>query len=240
MMKGKKIESLTAAKKGNLEFLVEEFLEKDLASLEKRLKRKRIEAEGMTQRLDSILLQGTFWMDELYDEDHADTGFVKVLSNWHRLLKPLWKQIKKALFNFKEEILPARAAAQNDHEAIPQELQGLSPYNPYLMDKYYQINLRSGAISHVTMCFDAGRIDIYNRDYKIKNNFLDFLKKVPISIFGRCRHCGKCIVITRKDKEHCPGCAASRWQKDKWEEDPVASREKEKKRYQGRKKGQSR
>lgn len=221
-----------------LQFLLEEFLEKDRAFIVEKFENQKEGARAMVLRLDRLLFKDEFWMDELYEEDHENTDFMKVLSDWHRLLKPLWNQIKKALFNYKEEVLPLRATWQKiKQEPIPSKLEGLLPDEPSeMVDKYYNINLRSGAISHVTMCFDAGRIDIYNRDYKIKNNFLDLIKGVPISLFGRCKHCENCIVITRKDKEHCSGCAAKRLQKEKWEEDQVKSSEKEKKRYQKRKK----
>lgn len=239
-MRPKQSESLTKSEKKGLEFLVEEFLEKDRVFITEKFENQKEGAQAMVLRLDRLLFKDEFWMDELYEEDHENTDFVKVLSDWHRVLKPLWNQIKKALLNYKEEILPMRGAtSKKNYKSVPQKLQGLSPYDPYQMDKYYNINLRSGAISHVTLSFDAGKIDIYDRDYKIKNNFLDLIKGVPISLFGRCKHCENSIVITRKDKEHCSGCAAKRWQKEKWEEDLVKSRKKEKERYQKRKKKRS-
>lgn len=238
-MTQKKFES---AQKKDLEYLVEEFLEKDWTSITKRLKKKEVKAHDMTVKLDSILFKETFWMDELYEEDLEGTDFVGVLYNWHTLLKPLWNQIKKALFDYREKIMPARRTWQkNRQHSIPSELIGVLPYEPSeMVEKFYKINLRSGATPHVTLCFDAGRIDFYNRDYKIKNNLLNLLKGVPISLFGKCMHCGNVIVITRINKENCPGCAAKAIQEGKWKKDPDQLREKERKRYQEKRKRPSR
>jgi len=238
-MMQKKFES---AQKKELEYLVEEFLEKDWASIKKKLKKKEVKAHDMIVKLNSILFKNTFWMDELYEEDLQGTDFVKILCNWHTLLKPLWNQIRKAVFDYKEKIMPARRTWQKNRQyPIPSGLIGVLPYEPSEMgEKFYKINLRSGATSHVTLSFDAGRIDFYNRDYKIKNNLLNLLKGVPISLFGKCMHCGNVIVITRINKENCPGCAAKAIQKEKWKKNPVESREKEKRRYQEKRKRPSR
>lgn len=238
-MTKKRSDSFSGKKTKDLQFIVENFLEKNQASITKEFENQRDEARGMALRLERLLFKDEFWMDQCDQEEHESTDFLKALHNWHRALKPLWNQIKKALLDYKEKVLPARMAPQNDQQAIPHELQGLLPYDPNQMDKYYQINLRSGAVSHVTMCFDGGRIDIHDRDSKIKNNFLDLIKGVAISLFGICRNCKKWIVITRKDKEHCPGCASSRWGKEKWNEDQVIAREKEKQRYRERRKKQT-
>jgi hypothetical protein len=238
-MAQKKFES---ARKKDLEYLVEEFLEKNWASIAKHLKKKAVKAHDTTVKLNSILFKETFWMDELYEEDLEGTDFVRVLYNSHSLLKPLWNQIKKALFDYKEKIIPARTTwKENRQHPVQSELIGVLPYEPSeMVEKFYKINLRSGATSHVTLCFDAGKIDITNRDYSIKNNFLALLKGVPISLFGKCMHCGKVIVITRINKKHCPGCAAKAIQEEKWKKNPVESREKEKRRYHEKRKRPSR
>jgi hypothetical protein len=57
------------------------------------------------------------------------------------------------------------------------------------------------------------------------------LSGVDIEHFGRCEYCGKCIVRKRSDKRFCPGCAAKKFQKDKWASDPEGMREKERVRY---------
>jgi hypothetical protein len=240
-MTKKRSEPFLGIKKKDLQFLVEEFLEKDRAFITEKFENQRKGAQATALRLDRLLFKDEFWMDRPDEEDHEGTDFLKALHNWHIALKPLWNQIKKAVFNYKEEVLPARATWEKiKQEPIPSEWEGLIPYEPSeMVDKYYDINLRSGAMSHVTLSCDAGKIDINNRDYKVKNNFLDLIKGVPISLFDRCRNCKKCIVITRKDKEHCPGCASKAIQKQKWKEDPDGLRKKERKRYRKKRKMQS-
>jgi|GEM_PF-1280480 len=242
-MIGRKIaqKKLTTGQKKSLQILMEEFLERDQASIIRRLKNRSEEASNMIARLHSLLLNKMFWMDELDQQDFKDGDSLHVLCSWHRLLKPVWNQVKKSLFNYKKEISPARAAwRRNRGQPPPPEWEGLLPYEPSeMLDKYYRINLRSGAMSHVTLCFDAGRIDVHNRDYRIKVNFLEMLKGLPISLFSNCKHCGNCIVITKKKKEYCPGCAAKAYQKEKWLMDPDRLRAKERLRYDKKRKKQS-
>jgi hypothetical protein len=65
---------------------------------------------------------------------------------------------------------------------------------------------------------------------------MDLLSGVGIDHFGRCEYCNKCIVLRRSDKRFCPGCAAKKYQRDKWEADPEGMRAKERIRYQEKRK----
>jgi hypothetical protein len=65
---------------------------------------------------------------------------------------------------------------------------------------------------------------------------MDLLSGVDIEYFARCEHCGKCIIVSRLNKRFHPGCAAKKYQKDKWQQDPEGMREKERVRYQEKRK----
>ena len=93
-------------------------------------------------------------------------------------------------------------------------------------EKFYDIK--------ATVSFDPGRITFFKRSLNILKNFMDLLEDTPISYFAKCEHCGKCIVLTRTDKKFCPGCAAKKYQKDKWEKDTEGMKQREKERYQTR------
>jgi hypothetical protein len=53
---------------------------------------------------------------------------------------------------------------------------------------------------------------------------------------SQCNYCGNIIVLSRSDKQYCKGCAAKKYQKDKWENEAEAMRQKEKKRYSSKRK----
>jgi hypothetical protein len=65
---------------------------------------------------------------------------------------------------------------------------------------------------------------------------MDLLSGVDIEYFARCEHCGKCIIVSRANKRFHPGCAAKKFQKDKWQQDPEGMREKERVRYREKRK----
>ena len=67
-------------------------------------------------------------------------------------------------------------------------------------------------------------------------NLIDLLSGVDIEHFGRCEYCGKCIILKRSDKRYCPGCAAKKYQKQKWASDPEGMKEKERLRYHEKRK----
>ena len=67
-------------------------------------------------------------------------------------------------------------------------------------------------------------------------NFLDLLDGVDIEYFAKCEYCAKCIFISRAGKKFCPGCAAKKYQQDKWAKDPEGMKERERARYRKRRK----
>ena len=65
---------------------------------------------------------------------------------------------------------------------------------------------------------------------------MDLISGVDVKHFGRCDYCKKCIVLKRSDKRFCLGCAAKKYQKEKWVSDPEGMKEKEKLRYREKRK----
>jgi len=88
----------------------------------------------------------------------------------------------------------------------------------------------------LTVSFESGRVTFYKRNLDVVTNLIDMLSGVDIKHFGRCEYCGKCIVLKRGDKRYCPDCAAKKFQKDKWQQDPKGMREKERVRYREKRK----
>jgi hypothetical protein len=67
-------------------------------------------------------------------------------------------------------------------------------------------------------------------------NLMDLLSGVDIKYFAKCEHCGKCIFVSRLNKRFHPGCAAKKYQKEKWASDPEGMMKKERLRYRERRK----
>jgi hypothetical protein len=62
------------------------------------------------------------------------------------------------------------------------------------------------------------------------------MAEIPVSLISQCKYCEKFIVKTRSDKQYCPGCAAKKYQKDKWKDDPEGMKLREKMRYHAKRK----
>ena len=102
-------------------------------------------------------------------------------------------------------------------------------------DKFYNLKVKRTAYN-VTLTFDAGKVDFFRRDLNIITGFLDTLRNAPVDLFSRCRYCSKVIVITRQGKKYCRGCAAKARQKELWKKDPEGCRERERIRYEKKRK----
>jgi hypothetical protein len=217
--------------KEDLRFLVEEFLEKSGPEIIAKIVGDSEAAKAMWEHLEGILFADIFWMDEVGSEDKNKSDYEKLLTDYHAFLKPIWSQFKDALFDYKYNIIPNREQLRRSRKNIDKDkASAFSVYRSLLKgdtvldwEKFYDITL--------TVSFDPDHVAFYKRSMNVIKNFMDLLSGVDINDFKRCDHCGKCIVLKRSDKRFCPGCAAKKFQKDKWASDPETMKEKEKLRY---------
>ena len=225
---------LSYAGKKELRFLIEDFLEKEPAEISSLIKNYAY-VEQFWGRLHAILFRDTFWMDEVDSEDKVGVDYEKLILEYHNFLKPIWDQFRDKLFDYLYRVLPEREKAAALRVYVKKDDSSLSEYRELIKqdsvihsEKFYDIK--------VTVSFDPGRITFFKRSLNILKNFMDLLEDAPILYFAKCEYCGKCIVLTRSDKKFCHGCAAKKYQKDKWERDPEGMKQREKERYQTRRK----
>jgi rRNA maturation endonuclease Nob1 len=219
-----------------LQFLVEEFLEKSGTEIAAKIGGHGDAAKTMWEKLEGSLFDDIFWMDEIDSEDMAEIDYENLLMEYHAFLKPIWEQFRKALFDYKFRIMPERAKLQKARETIDRDKDSLlSEYKELLKqdtvldwEKVYDITL--------TVSFEPGHVTFYKRSLNVIKNIMDLLSVVDIEYFARCEHCGKCIIVSRANKRFCPGCGAKKFQKDKWQQDPEGMREKERVRYREKRK----
>ena len=229
-----------------LRFIVEEFLEKSENEITAKIHGHRDVAKTMWEKLEGTLFTNTFWMDDPDAEDTADIDYEHLLKKYHAILMPVWAKFKAHLFDYKYRIMPARVNLQQLRETIDQNnTHPIFEYKELLKqqdggldtEKFYDIALKktfqTGAL---TVSFDPGTVTVYRRNLTVINNLMDLLSGVDIDHFGCCEYCHRCIVLRRSDKRFCPGCAAKKYQKDRWAADPEGMREKEKLRYRERRK----
>lgn len=227
---------LISAKKKDLKFLIEDFLENQPPEISSAIKNTG-DAENFWNHLEAVLFKDTFWI-EVEAEDKIGTDFEKLILEYHDTLKPIWNIFREAIFDFKFRIIPGREKSL----AIKKEIEGdvfsiLYQYKELLnqgsvvdWEKFYDVEIK------LKVSFDPGHVAFYKRNLDAINNFLELLENVSIHYFGRCEHCGKCIILKRSDKRFCRGCAAKKFQKDKWQQDPEAMKEKERIRYREKRK----
>jgi rubrerythrin len=230
----KKIKS---EKKKLVNFLVQKFLEADHSALEDLIADEN-KMEIYWETLVEALIGREFWMDEIDPEDRKNIDKPKSIFEYHDLLKPLWEQLKLALTDYENRIVPMKINIKELERNIAKDRS--SEYSQYKEliktsdvvsnEKYYDISL------HFKVSFDLDNINFYKRKINIISNFLDLFNDLPLSLFSQCNHCGKIIVMTRSDKQYCPGCAAKRYQKEIWEKDPEGMKQKERLRYRTKRK----
>jgi len=222
----------------DLKLLVEDFLENDNSEL---YQINRDKEAALFWNLNRILLKNTLQEGQPDAEDLAGTNFGEVLVEWHRILYPVWRKVKKALFDFKKNVLPDRAAHDDMVKAVEDPSSPMHQYRELMStayvptDKHYELKVR-GTAYNVNLSFDTGKVSFLRKDLNIVNGFLDTLRNAPIDLFSRCKHCRKVIIVTREGKSYCKGCAAKARQKELWEKDPEGCREREKKRYNQKRK----
>ena len=222
--------------KKQLRFLIEDFLEKTNTEIQAKTASQADRAKRMWDQLETIFFAGPFWMDEMDGEDMAAIDYEKLLIEYHGLLKPVWDQFRRALFNFKYEILPERTKLAETRAMLDADLSfSFSQFADLLkqgaaldIEKFYDINLK--------VSFDSGHVTFYRRSMPVLITFLDLLGGIDINSFTKCEYCGKCIFVSRAGKRFCPGCGAKKYQNDKWKADPEGMREKERVRYREKRK----
>jgi hypothetical protein len=234
--------NLTKTMKKDLQFLVEEFLEKfgDKKEIKTTIGGRSDVARILWTKLERPLFGELPWMDEVDPEDMAGVDYEKLLIRYHEVLKPIWDQFRNKLFDYKYCIIPAREDSKRLRKTIDKDKSSpifeykelFKQQNFIYSEKIFDIVLgKSFKRGALTVSFDSGRVTFYQRDLDVINNFLDLLQGVPVEYFAKCNHCGKCIILTRSNKQFCPGCAAKKNQKDKWASDPEGMKAKEKLRY---------
>ena len=220
-------------RKSTLRLLVEEFLERDQAELSDRFSVDPEYANTLWENLDRALFKDSIWLDEIDDAEKNLIRYPSLVLEYHACLKPIWEQFKAGLFDFKHNVMPARdfvnAPAEKDLQLPSDAMEFKDLLNEGSIlnaEQFYEIK--------ITVSFNPGHVTFYKRSINALYNFIDLLDGIDISHFSRCDHCGKYIFIIRTGKRYCPGCGAKKYQKDKWEADPEAMREKERARYRKR------
>jgi hypothetical protein len=222
-----------------LRYLVEEFLEKSGKEIAVKISGHRDTAKTMWERLEGTLFANTFWMDEPDSKDITDSDYERLIK-YHAILKPVWGQFREFLFDYKYGVIPAREDSRKLLKTIDRDKA--SPIYEYkelfkqqdsiYSEKVFDIALKkSFKPGTLRVSFDPGTVKFYSSNLDVVTNLIKLLSGVDIKHFGRCEYCGKCIVLKRSDKRFCPGCAAKKYQKDKWANDPEGMREKERVRY---------
>jgi hypothetical protein len=221
---------LSPTEKQDLKFLIEDFLEKKSTEISTLIAPPG-DAEEFWDKLYPILFKGTFWMDEVGPEDMAGIDFEALILDCHGFLNPMWKQFKSALFDFIYRVMPDREVTEDLRRDVEKNASSVFYEYRDLLKQGTVIDSEQTYDITFTVSFDAGHAFFYKRRPNLLKNFMDILGAVPISYFVRCGHCGRCIIRTRSDKQFCPGCAAKKYQKDKWDSDPEGMKQREKLRY---------
>lgn len=235
---------ISSYQKKDIKTLVESFLEVDRSDIFQLYQSSPTESRVLFEKLYWILMKNTLPDEYSSVTDLTDEELKKEIIEAHRLLTPLWKKFKKALFNFKQEILPARKKLEaadetlNDPSSPLHIYKDLQGYGYISRDKFYPIKL-SSVSKTINLSFDNGKVNVFRGELNAVNSFIDLVNGVPIDLFARCGHCKKVIFISRKGKKYHSGCAAKAIQKELWKKDRSACREKERIRYAERRKKRS-
>jgi len=225
---------LSKTEREELQFLIEGFLEKDNLEIFESFRDKPDLIAQSWDQLEATLFKDRHWLDEVDPEELAGVDLQKLTLDYHSILKPIWEKLKSAKFDYQDRVLSLRKDAS--------ALMKATDTSPLLSE--YRELIQQGSIIHseqfyeikLTISFDPGHLTFYKRSINVLLNFVDFLGSVPNSYFARCAHCDKCIIKTRSDKEHCPGCAKKKHLAEKWKKDPEGMRKKERKRCRTKRK----
>ena len=116
----KKTKKISKPVRDQLQYLIEEFLEKSGTDITAKIGVHGGTAKTMWKQLEGILLADTFWMDEPDSQDMTDSDYEKLLKKYHAVLKPVWNQFRDALFDYKYGIIPDR----EDSRQLLKTIQG--------------------------------------------------------------------------------------------------------------------
>ncbi len=227
-----KADNFDMSRKKNLKILIEDYLERDMLQLEDLYQRRPNQALVVFSRIFQLLCDPT--------DDYHDLAPAKLkgaVLEWHPLLTPVWKKIKSAFIDYRENVLPEREKHQKMIVALNEPTSPLAEYNDIVSEytlpsdeKTYAIKLKRSPIT-IQLSFDSDKFFISMEGIRVIDRLLLQLKDTPIDIFSACGHCGKIIIVTRKGKRFHSGCAAKANQKEKWERDPEGCRQRERIRY---------
>ena len=221
-------DKISSQQKRDLKILVESFLERDKSSIAG-------DSRVLFEQLYWILMKNILPDEYSHVSDMTDDELKTAMLQWYRLLTPLWKKFKKAVFDFRENIFPEREKLESADKALNpssplsvyEDLQG---YGYIPRDKFYPITL-TNIPKVVNLTFDKGRVNIFRKELNAISSFIDLVQDAPVDLFARCGHCRKVIIISRKGKRYHTGCAAKAIQKEFWRKNKKTAREKEKLRY---------
>jgi hypothetical protein len=252
-MKEKQKKDKKYTKKGQIELkmLTENYLDVNRNDILDDIKKmNKASFRDMFKVIGNILLPYRYPGDELEDESATDEDKVNLLVSLHTNLEPLWKELKKEMFEYKEKVLPQRSAMNALREKVKTtpshalaEYKDIIEGQSYSIENYNSIKIPKPKILPnrlkkivIEANFDAGKINLIRKDQDIVNNFIKYLEGFPLEVFSKCEKCGRFIIVTRKDRKCCStNCAAGLKQKRNWEKDREACLLKEKMRYQKRK-----
>jgi hypothetical protein len=230
--------NIDISRKKDLKILIEDYLERDVLRLEDLYQRRPDKALVVFSRIFQLLCDPT---DDYHDLAPAELK--GVILEWHPLLTPVWKKIKSAFINYRENVLPEREKHQKMIAALNDPTSPLAEYNDIISEytlpsdeKTYAIKLKRSPIT-IQLSFDSDKFFISMEGVRVIDRLLFQLKDTPLDFFAVCDHCGKIIIITRKGKRYHSGCAAKAKQHELWAKDPEGCRQRERNRYRQRTSG---
>jgi len=174
-----------------------------------------------------------------YSQNTTDNDRIKLLFILHRNLKPLWHELKRKICDHKwpQKNSPKRKVKnkRSDQPVMNEQVLNYNPNNDVAeeseVDKleiYEDIIIpkprplardRKNNFSsiEIKVIFTGGEINLIRKDVDLVNNFIEFMKGVPLNVLEKCEKCGKLIIVTRKDRKTCSNnCAAGIHQMKKW------------------------
>jgi len=200
-MKKKQKKDKKYTKKGRIELkmLTENYLDVNRNDILDDIKKmNEASFRNMFKVIGNVLLPYRYPGDELEDESATDENKVNLLVSLHTNLEPLWKELKKEIFEHKEKVLPQR----NVMDALQEEVKttpshALTEYKDLVgetgsdfIETYNSIKITKPRILPdrlkkivIEANFDAGKINLIRKDQDIVNNFIKYLEGLPLEVF---------------------------------------------------------
>lgn len=227
--------------KKNLKMLIEDYLERDVLQLDDLYQKHSDKALLVFGSIFQLLRNPD---DDIDADDLTRDELKGIILEWHPLLTPVWLKIKNSFLDHENNVVKERENYKKMIDAANDPSSSLAPFkelveegDPSLLnEKTYNIKLRRSPIT-IKLSFASDKFAISMEGIRVVDRFLFQLKDAPTDIFTVCAFCGKIVIITRKGKRYHSGCASKAKQKELWSKDPEGCREKERKRYHQRAKG---